>query len=53
MKSINYSGKYFYIFIKVQENNKFSLQLNFKINKDLVRFNFKFPLNEIRVFIFY
>jgi len=49
LKAINYSGKYYFIFIKAQKDIKFSYQLNFKINKDTVRFTFKFPLEEIRV----
>lgn len=49
-KSLNFSGKYYYIVFRTFEDKKFIMELVYLINNYTVRFNLKFPLNEIKVF---
>ena len=44
-KSLNCSGKYYYIHLSSQEDKKFSFQLIFTLNSIPVKFNFKYPLS--------
>lgn len=47
-KSLNYCGKYYYIQMKAHEDKKFSFQFVFTLNGIPVKFNFKYPLAEIK-----
>lgn len=47
-KSINVTGRYFYIHIYPHEDKKFSIQLTFTLNRIPVKFNFKYPLLEMK-----
>lgn len=48
-KSLNYSGKYYYIFFKAYSDKKFSFQLTYVINNDaLIKFTFKYPIKNMK-----
>lgn len=47
-KSINYTGKYYFIHMSAVEDKKFCLQLTFTINSIPVKFNLKYPLSEMK-----
>lgn len=49
-KSLNYVGKYYYIFFKAFNDHKFSFQFTFVHNQiDIVRFIFKFPMKQLKI----
>ena len=47
-KSLNYTGRNFYIQLSAYEEKKFSFQLTFTLNNIPVKFNFKYPLTEMK-----
>ena len=49
-KSLSFAGRFYYIQLKMFESQKFTFQLVFSINNILVKFNFKYPLNDIRFY---
>jgi hypothetical protein len=48
-KSLNYSGKYYYIYYKGQLDRKFSIMFTFVCNDIPIRINMKHPLSQPRV----
>lgn len=47
-KSINCSGKFYYVHLSSEEDKKFSFQIIFTLNSIPVKFNFKYPLSSMK-----
>jgi hypothetical protein len=50
-KSLNYCGKYYYIYYKGQIDRKFNIIFTFVCNDIPVKINLKHPLNQAKVII--
>ena len=51
-KSLNYSGKYYYIYFRGFSDKKFTIQMVYMCNDIPIRFNLKYPLNEPKVEVY-